>query len=134
MPPSGTVPGWGLSPSPCALPGAAGDADDAAAGNQRVLVEAAERATVEDERLAARALEVDHLADDQVVVARDVDAGHLAAQDGERVHDRQVAGRVDDRVAGREGGAGLGEGERDVALAAVQDVHGVAAAAADDLE
>jgi len=89
---------------------------------------------VEDQRLAARALEVDDLADDQVVVAGDVDAHHLAAQDGEGVHDRDVAGRVDDRVARRERRAGLGERERDVTLAPVKDVHGVVAAAAHHLE
>ena len=64
--------------------------DHAALGHQRVRVETAEGAAVEDQRLAARPLEVDHLAHDQVVVAGHVRAVHLAAQDGKGVtHDHE---------------------------------------------
>ena len=48
---------------------------------------------------------------------------NVAAQDGQRVADDHEAGRVDDGVALRERCAALGERDRDVGLAAVQDVH-----------
>ena len=43
------------------------------ARHEAVRVEATERAAVEDQRLPARSLEVDHLADHEVVIARGVD-------------------------------------------------------------
>ena len=93
-----------------------------------VGVETAERAAVEDERLAARALERRDLADHEVVVAGAHDVGHLAAQQRERVAHREVAEAVLHRVAGRGIGAALGEVERDLLLAPVQDVDGEALA------